>query len=226
MQTNLETSSGPEPVDVPRQLSLPTNLIVTGTVNVDETTYGFSPKVLDRSMVIEFDEVSLTGLRGNVEGTSSAEPAFRLPEFLPRFELATTNDYKALPEETHLHLVAINDILEEARLHFGYRSANEIARFLTVYSQMLPVDEADTAMLRALDIAILQKVLPRIQGNRAKIERPLGQLCMYLRELEMAAKGASFTEDSIETPRLPQSYKRAVDMLHSLSEFGFVSFFK
>ena len=42
-------------VSVPSSLEIPTNFIVTGTVNVDETTFGFSPKVLDRSMVIEFN---------------------------------------------------------------------------------------------------------------------------------------------------------------------------
>jgi 5-methylcytosine-specific restriction endonuclease McrBC GTP-binding regulatory subunit McrB len=46
---------------------LPTNLVVTGTVNLDETTYGFSPKVLDRAMVIEFDLVDLDDLRSATE---------------------------------------------------------------------------------------------------------------------------------------------------------------
>jgi len=52
-----------ETMNVPSSLPLPTNLVVTGTVNVDETTYGFSPKVLDRAMVLEFDEVDLERLR-------------------------------------------------------------------------------------------------------------------------------------------------------------------
>ena len=64
-------------VPVPPSLALPTNLVVTGTVNVDETTYGFSPKVLDRSMVIEFDDVDLNELRG-ASGGSTGE-AFRFP---------------------------------------------------------------------------------------------------------------------------------------------------
>jgi len=226
MKTILGTPTGSESVDVPRELSLPTNLVVTGTVNVDETTYGFSPKVLDRSMVIEFDEVNLGGLRGEQSSEDASNNSFKLPEFLPQFQLATAEDYKSLPNETHQHLVNVNNILEEARLHFGYRSASEIARFLTVYTAMLPADENDISMLRALDIAILQKVLPRIQGSRAKIERPLERLCLYLRDTVTPGQNASLSDDDSKAPKLPQSFKRAIDMLQSLREFGFVSFFK
>src|ERR1700730_10191489 len=64
-------------VPVPPSLELPTNLVVTGTVNVDETTYGFSPKVLDRSMVIEFDEVDLERLRSG--GSGMTTDGYQLP---------------------------------------------------------------------------------------------------------------------------------------------------
>src|SRR5207253_2623193 len=97
------------------------------------------------------------------------------------FRLATAADYAALPNTTHNHLLAINSILEDARLHFGYRSANEIALFINIYTQILP-EVVDPDLLRALDVAILQKVLPKISGNRAKLERPLLRLCAYLRE--------------------------------------------
>ena len=41
-------------IAVPRRIRVPKNLFVIGTMNVDETTYMFSPKVLDRAQVIEF----------------------------------------------------------------------------------------------------------------------------------------------------------------------------
>ena len=53
-----ESESGPQ---VPRKLKVPGNVLFTGTVNVDETTYMFSPKVLDRAFTIEFDQVDLEG---------------------------------------------------------------------------------------------------------------------------------------------------------------------
>jgi|GEM_PF-6959755 len=213
---------------IPKSLDLPTNLVVTGTVNVDETTYGISPKVLDRAMVLEFDEVDLDRLRG----TSASIPTgdFRFPDDLPEFRLPTADDYKNIPQATHQHLEAINSILERARLHFGYRSAAEMARFMTIYNGFLPelvAPNADEQWLRALDIAVLQKVLPRLQGNRAKLEGALVSLCAYLRDAVITADLATTTPfDPTATAALPKSYRRALDMLESLRDFGFVSFFK
>ncbi|MGA2713096.1 MAG: hypothetical protein ABSG41_08295 [Bryobacteraceae bacterium] len=159
LMTTLQRPGGsPETVEVPSSLALPTNLVVTGTVNVDETTYGFSPKVLDRAMVLEFDEVNLDRLRN--KGTEIAVGGYRLPDTLPAFRLPTPEDYKNLPEEAHKHISAINSILEVARLHLGYRAANEIALFMHFYNGMLPPVDTDAGWLRALDAAILQKVLP------------------------------------------------------------------
>ena len=157
---------------------------MTGTVNVDETTYGFSPKVLDRAMVIEFDNVDLDDLRSAPGPSGPSGDSYHFPDTLPLFRLASAEDYAALPEETHNYLWEINSILEEARLHFGYRSANEMALFISIYSKMLPDDPKDPSLLRALDMAILQKVLPRLSGNRAKLDGPLAKLCAYLHALK------------------------------------------
>jgi energy-coupling factor transporter ATP-binding protein EcfA2 len=212
-------------VSVPSSLEIPTNFIVTGTVNVDETTFGFSPKVLDRSMVIEFNEVDLEGVRNGV--APGAIPAFRFPETLPAFSLATTADFKALPQETHDHLVAINKILERAQLHFGYRSAAEISLFMKIYDGILPEDVNDTTMLRALDGALLQKVLPRIQGNRARLEGTLCSLLWYFRELDLPSHGQDVQAiASDDSAKLPMSYKRGFEMLERLRGFGFATFFK
>ena len=84
MKTALRTPDGTiETVDVPASLALPTNLIVAGTVNVDETTYGFSQRVLDRAMVLEFDEVDLERLR-NGGGDHGATDGYRFPNACPR----------------------------------------------------------------------------------------------------------------------------------------------
>jgi hypothetical protein len=212
-------------LDVPQTLELPTNLIVTGTVNVDETTFTFSPKVLDRSMVIEFNDVDLELLRnGHVD---KSEKGYRFPKKLPAFLLPTTNAFVKLPDATHDHLVAINKILADAQLHFGYRAVAEISLFIYHYDQILPTNADDTNLIRALDGAILQKILPRIQGNRARIENTLCYLLYYLRELTPAP-----SEKHLESLRpnddakMVRSYRRAFNMLESLREFGFTSFFK
>ncbi len=212
-------------VDVPNTLAIPTNLIVTGTVNIDETTFGFSPKVLDRSMVIEFNDVDLDSLRNGVTGTG--EENYRYPIVIAPFRLASTETFKALPQETHDYLVQINKILEQSQLHFGYRSAVEISLFMEIYHSILPEDNSDSGMLKALDGALLQKVLPRIQGNRARLESTLCTLLWYLRDLSMPSPSDDVkTISSGDSSKLPKTYKRGYEMLEQLRGFGFVTFFK
>jgi hypothetical protein len=226
LKTTLNRADGlTEEMEIPPSLALPTNLIITGTVNVDETTYGFSPKVLDRAMVLEFDNVDLERLHSG--GSSMTIGGYSFPNDLLPFRLATAADYGQIPEATHQHIVAINQILEGARLHLGYRAANEMALFMTIYNDMLPPDAADTDWLRALDAAILQKVLPRLSGNRAKLEAPLATLCAYLKDLALPTGDATLLSfDPTAPAHLRKSYLRAIDLLGGLRDFGFVSFFK
>jgi hypothetical protein len=226
LKTTLNRADGStEEMEVPSSLPLPTNLIITGTVNVDETTYGFSPKVLDRAMVLEFDDVDLERLRSGGSGVTIG--GYRFPDDLPPFRLPTAEDYGQIPESVHQHIVGINQILEGARLHLGYRAANEMALFMAIYTEMLPLDPANTNWLRALDAAILQKVLPRLSGNRAKLEAPLATLCTYLKDLALPIGDATLASfDPAAPARLQKSYRRAVDLLGGLRDFGFVSFFK
>ena len=226
MDTTLENPDGsPETLAVPASLALPTNLVVTGTVNVDETTHGFSPKVLDRAMVLEFDEVDLGRLRD--DGSEFDASGYRFPETLPPFGLATSGDYASMPDAFHEHLVAMNRILEEAQSHLGYRSAIEIARFVKLYGDMLPEGPTGAVDLRPLDAAVLQKILPRLSGNRAKLEAPLATFCAYLRDLAVPTVDVRLHDfDRSVAAGLPRAYRRAVEMLVSLREFGFVSFFK
>ena len=64
-----ESQSGPR---VPRKLKVPGNVLFTGTVNVDETTYMFSPKVLDRAFTIEFDQVDLKGFSEDISSEDTS----------------------------------------------------------------------------------------------------------------------------------------------------------
>ena len=214
---------------MPSTLAIPENLVVTGTVNVDETTYGFSPKVLDRAMVLEFDDVDL-GLHHSVLPPGGDETqGYRFPAELPPFRLATRDDYIALPEAMHDCLVAINGVLQNARLHFGYRTANEIALFMRTFHEFLPEDPKgpEDNWRRALDAAIIQKVLPRLSGNRAKIEAPLTELRELFRDFTPSQRDADkAAHRTPPKPALPRSYERSVEMLATLGDFGFVTFFK
>ncbi len=165
--------SGVEP-----KFRLPTNLFIIGTVNVDETTYMFSPKVLDRANVIEFrverkDLVKfLASPRGvdldafNAAGfkqglgqsfTVEAEKKLTAPEgFGKRFE-----------EE----MLLLFDLLEAHNGEFGFRVANEAARFLHFHHLLAGEDaKSDTWFDTAMDAVIVQKLLPKLHGSRTKLE--------------------------------------------------------
>jgi hypothetical protein len=215
-----------EKLAVPARLELPTNLYVTGTVNVDETTHGFSPKVLDRAFVLEFEDVDLEGFRTNV--FSKTAGAVDLPKDLPPYELVTRAHFIALTTTAHEHLKAVNGILEEARLHVGYRTASEIALFVERYKPMLSGRTLEAAEREALDAAILQKILPRIHGSRPRLELSLVRLALYLRDRTVAANADADTTIDADAGSaiFPASFARTIEMLETLRSYGFVSFFK
>ncbi len=219
-----------EVLPVPSAIPLPTNLYVVGTVNVDETTYGFSPKVLDRGHVIEFHEVNLARLRdANAAGPATVAPV--LPAALPPFSLVSEAHYRRASEQVHGWLTRVNDILMPARLHLGYRGVSEVAAFIQRYLELYPASPKPAVEALGMDAALLQKVLPRLHGNRARLGGPLLRLHYFLRTGNVPP--ATFVEDTelgliIGTPTavFPGARARLAEMIDTLTHFGFVSFFK
>lgn len=164
------------------RLILPENLYVVGTVNMDETTFPFSKKVLDRANTIEFSYVNLEP-EFDLEGTSELYPEINLPEekadpvpqrnkFLKTEYLVLKTDIKKEQQELAVkvceELQAINNILQKANAHVGYRVRDEIVFY------MLNNEEAGLLEYNdALDNEIMQKILPRIQGSSAAVKELL-----------------------------------------------------
>ena len=184
-----ESESGPQ---VPRKLKVPGNVLFTGTVNVDETTYMFSPKVLDRAFTIEFDQVDLKGFSKDIssEDTSGLNlgsdqgPLDLLPsgqsdddDWKPSRE-----DWVEFSKETpghHKALLRLHDILERQHRHFGYRVANEIARFVNLAREQAAEADTDPAVDAAFDLALLQKVLPKFHGTQQELESLLEEIFQF-----------------------------------------------
>ena len=213
---SLTEAKTPDGRNIPNKIQIPRNLFFTGTVNVDETTYMFSPKVLDRANVIEFNEVNLEGYT-----SSSDENAFSLenPDVRNRLMDSETSpfcsrvDYsrfreiiggKANPIENLLNL------LKKYNLHFGYRVVNEISRFIWVSKDLLgePFNLND-----AMDIQILQKILPKFHGTRGKLEEPLKNLHAFCKA-EHLESGALY----------PRSARKIARMIENLNVQGYTSF--
>ena len=178
----IEDGAAESGVPVPRQLWIPKNVFFTGTVNVDETTYMFSPKVLDRAFTIEFDRVDLAGYTDGVATSESGELDLSAGtdgalRFTPcgkpnrgdwlKFTGIARGRYARILREVHA-------ILEEEHRHFGYRVANEIARFVNLAREQSA--NGDEATKAAFDLALRQKVLPKFHGTQQELEPLLERL--------------------------------------------------
>ncbi|WP_058302018.1 McrB family protein [Gorillibacterium timonense] len=126
--------------DVPQELQIPHNLYVIGTINVDETTYSISDKVLDRAFVMTLSDVDLE-----------------------QFWNAAESKYKVALQEEWKMLQALHVKLSRYELHFGYRTMNEMLRKLYANAEL----DSDIRMEKkeAVDRVIAEKVLPKIRGD-------------------------------------------------------------
>ena len=149
----------------------PENLYVVGTVNMDETTFPFSRKVLDRANTIEFSYVDLTPPTewpSTIPDALSLNNDFLKTEYLLLVQCEgqqeTVNEYCA-------ELQNLNHILQRANAHVGYRVRDEIIFYMlnNKTSNLLPENEA-------MDNEIIQKILPRLQGSSASIKNMLCEL--------------------------------------------------
>ena len=151
---------------------LPGNLYIVGTVNMDETTFPFSKKVLDRANTIEFSYVDLLSMPSF--STATVDKITVTNEFLVS-KYITLNDCDAADREyigsVCTTLSRINSILEIANAHIGYRVRDEIVFY------MLNNREADLLNDKvAFDNQIMQKILPRVQGSSESIKKMLEEL--------------------------------------------------
>jgi hypothetical protein len=189
----------------PKRLKVPPNVFFTGTVNVDETTYMFSPKVLDRANTIEFNEVNLAsyGAGGGLLDAFRLADSVTLDDLLAASRKPVPADWNGLPTPFKERVREVHALMAEYHLHFGYRVANEIARYLALTAEYIGDEQLDFAF----DLQVLQKVLPKLSGSRAKLERPLEALLDYL-------DGAG----------LHLSAAKVARMLETVRTVGFVSF--
>jgi 5-methylcytosine-specific restriction protein B len=207
-------------------LGWPDNLYLVGTVNMDETTHPFSKKVLDRANTIEFSEVDLKGYQreaGNaVEPIRVANSQFRGLYVHLADALAVEPDFA---DGIVDQLVVINDILQQANLHVGYRVRDEIVIYMVHNRQLELLDEAV-----AFDYQLLQKILPRIQGSSQRVRRVLIDLLKFCGGVDLTTANddllARLEEFEVAHDFLPypRSAAKLAIMLRRFEEDGFTSY--
>ena len=157
-------------------LTLPKNLMVIGTVNMDETTFSFSRKVLDRAMSVEMNEVNYDSF---LTDTTDDD----LKAIVQAFEENDDADLNALLVDRHIeakeiidelgddakfaidYLKRINALLEGTPFKLGYRAANEALIYLQA-----SLEFGQTDCIAALDNFTLMKILSRIEGDESKLK--------------------------------------------------------
>lgn len=187
-------------------LTLPKNLIVMGTVNMDETTFSFSRKVLDRAMSIEMNDVNYNGFFDGITEDDVPELNEEYSDSLinrPLRGLEADNNHK---EEVHTYLSAINNVLDDTPFKLGYRAANEALLYVSA-SFMYGCDN----VANALDEFTLMKILSRIEGDKRSLVTKNGE------DLLLALS-------SVITDAYPKSSKKLEIMSKTLSTKQFVSY--
>lgn len=216
---------------VPKTISLSKNLFIIGTVNIDETTYMFSPKVLDRANTIEF-RITESNLEEFIENNIplnmdllKSEGAIMANSFI---EIVLQENDKNL-QESKKDLILFFNELKKSGAEFGYRTANEIGRLIFMLNQF---ENKDTNLL---DIAIMQKLLPKLHGSRSKLSKILpilGGFCVVNNENIKERYFDRFIKDEIndesinddENIKYKISFEKICRMYKNAVENGFASY--
>lgn len=223
--SKMETPNGAFQIDGYGELKFPKNLFVTGTVNIDETTYMFSPKVLDRANVIEFkpDKDEVMKLLSNEIDTEDdfketnndsgvAEGFMDLA-----IKIANEKNPDGFDAENLKKVKTVLDKfyseLEKCGFEFAFRTVKEIKKYIYA-SYELCENKDNFDIYKAVDEEITQKILPKLHGNKRQIGELLDNLIKICED--------SKNENSETT--LPNSKKKIEWMKKRLETFQFASF--
>ena len=179
-------------------IAIPQNLIVVGTVNMDETTFSFSRKVLDRAMTIEMNEVDLYGgLDDRHEKIGKLEAGNLIGTAVEGVDVYREN--KEVCDTALNYLQAVNLNLEGTPFKVAYRTRNE---FLLYVVNNLPYNKdkerneisQQEVIARSLDEITSMKILSRIEGDSDKIGNLLEELGRTVSEQLKVISGKEYSE--------------------------------
>jgi energy-coupling factor transporter ATP-binding protein EcfA2 len=206
------------------KLNIPDNLYLIGTVNMDDTTFQFSRKVLDRANTIEFSDVDLENLFGETTD-EDVKPLDVSNEFLKTTYLKTLDieeDHREYAKTINKKIIQINEILKKSQKQFAYRVRDEIL-FYMIENKKSDLLEEDVAF----DYQIMQKILPSITGSESSVEQVLIDLFNFICDKPVIS-GADIEEAENYLQKENVGYKNSAEkiiyMLKGYSNYGYVSY--
>lgn len=219
------------------ELDIPDNLLIVGTVNVDETTYMFSPKVLDRANTIEFptmaakeymnsdfkefDFKNINYLMNSLEDLDVRNMnVYDLKDIFMFINCSEGNLWDVLSNELDL----FQSILKKINFDFGFRVINEILRFMFVSWRYEDSPQNWENWERYFDAQVKQKILPKLHGSQKAIGQTINELfnaCLIERKNNADARLVDLTKDDC---RYYTSAVKLQNMAKILSNQRYVSF--
>ena len=184
-------------------LTMPKNLFVLGTVNMDETTFSFSRKELDRAMSIVMNDVEYEKFFTGETENDMAEFDENVKNLLINRTISGLDADDNGADKVEKYLTAINTKLEETPFRLGYRAANEALLYVSAARQF----DSDAEVEAALDDFTLMKILSRIEGDKRSIGDKLEEL-----------------QEVITESNYPKSNKKLRQMAVTLRDKQFVSY--
>jgi hypothetical protein len=143
-------------------VSIPFNLIVAGTVNMDETTHGFSRKVLDRALSFDFNEFYPNDFNAYFS-PNAQNKTFTYPIYSDAS--LSLNFASSFVKESCEFLSEVNSVLKNSPFELAYRALNEL---LLSVKCINPKNEIE--LQSVWDDFLMMKVLPRIEGDSEKLD--------------------------------------------------------
>ena len=173
-------------------LRIPSNLIVIGTVNMDETTYQFSRKVIDRAMTIEMnlpEGEPFLDFFNNARDLEYNDSPFSADLFLPSIVKAAdalealsednAEQTEWLKKEVATILTELNAALEDTPFKIAYRVQNELMLYFSELWKENNAAEWSDILSESVDQILMMKVLPRVEGDEDLLEKPLASLANF-----------------------------------------------
>ncbi len=207
--------------NIPNEIFWPNNLFIIGTVNIDETTYMFSPKVLDRANTIEFrvDETNIKSffdLPSKIElSVLESKGAAMAKNFL---EISSDYRIEKDSEYTDIFVKFFNE-LKKVGAEFGYRTAVEMLLLIKKLNTISSISKNES-----IDIAVMQKLLPKLHGSRSKVSKVLDALILLCLKDGQTFSIAKSEEVLPENINYPIAFEKLVRMYKNALDNGFTSY--
>ena len=191
-------------------LRIPQNVIVVGTVNMDETTHQFSRKVIDRAMTIEMNEVNFDDFFESNKELHYYSTPIAADNFICKYSSASQamvafdeEEVATIKENVPASLKELNSKLENTPFKVAYRVQNEIILYLAALKEEKTkagqAYEIENLINKAFDDIMLMKVLPRIEGDTELLSKPLDALYGWAKDFKRSSDKIKEMKDRLDS---------------------------